>query len=59
MQIASALVWWAVRVASCFGSATQVLALFLAAIFFCQIIFGVHAMIREMQRSKQSGVAHA
>jgi hypothetical protein len=59
MQIACALVWWAVSVASCFGSRTQVLALFLAAIFFCQIVFGVHAMIREAQRSKPSGVAHA
>jgi hypothetical protein len=59
MQIACALVWWAVSVASCFGSRTQVLALFLAAIFLCQIVFGVHAMIREAQRSKRSGVAHA
>ena len=58
MQITCALVWWAVSVASCFGSRTQLVALFLAAIFFCQIVFGVHAMIREAQRSKQSGVAH-
>ena len=59
MQIACALVWWAISVASCFGSRTQVLSLFLAAIFFCQIVFGVHAMISEAQRFKRSGVAHA
>ena len=59
MQIASALVWWAVSVASCFGSASEVLALFLAAVFFCQIVFGVHAMLREAQRSKQGGLARA
>ena len=59
MQIACALVWWAVSVGACFGSRTGVLALFLAAIFFCQIVFGVHAMIREAQRSKPRGLAHA
>lgn len=59
MQFACALVWWALSVAACFGPAAQTLALFLAAIFFCQIIFGVHAMMREARRSKQGGVAHA
>jgi hypothetical protein len=59
MQIVCAAVWWTVSVAACFGSATQASALFLAAIFFCQIIFGVYAMICEQQRHKQGGVAHA
>lgn len=58
MQIASGVVWWAVSVAACFGSLTQVLALFLAAVFFGQIIFGIHAMISESRRSKQN-TAHA
>jgi hypothetical protein len=59
MQIACAVVWWAVSVAACFGSATQLSALFFVAIFFCQITFGIYAMICEAQRNKQSGVAHA
>jgi hypothetical protein len=59
MQLACAIVWWVVTVAACFGSATQALALFLVAIFFCQIIFGVYAMVCEAQRHKEGGVAHA
>jgi hypothetical protein len=59
MQVACAVVWWAVSVAACFGSATRASALFLAAIFFCQIVFGVYAMTREAQRHKEGGVAHA
>jgi hypothetical protein len=59
MQIACAMVWWAVGVAACFASDTKVIALFLVAIFICQIVFGVYAMICEAQRHKQNRVAHA
>lgn len=59
MQMGCAVVWWAVSVAACFGSPRELSALFLAAIFFCQIIFGVYAMICESQRLRQSGAAHA
>ena len=46
-QIASALVWWAASVSACFGSDNQCQMVFLVAIFLCQIVFGVYAMIYE------------
>jgi hypothetical protein len=57
MQMASAVVWWATSVAACFGSEAQLTVLFLAALFFCQIVFGVYAMVLESRRNKQSAVA--
>jgi hypothetical protein len=59
MQMGCAVVWWAVSVAACFGSARELSALFLAAIFVCQIVFGICAMVGESQRLRQSGAAHA
>jgi len=59
MQMACAVVWWATVVASCFGSDTQLAAVFLAAIFLCQIVFGVYAMILESHRRRPNGVVHA
>ncbi|HSB75418.1 MAG TPA: hypothetical protein VLC12_07190 [Terriglobales bacterium] len=58
-QLACALVWWAASVAACFGSARELLGLFLAAVFVCQIVFGIYVMICESQRGARSGVAHA
>ena len=58
-QIASAIVWWVATVAACFGSDVQCTAVFLIAIFLCQIMFGVYAMIRESQRRQIEGAAHA
>jgi hypothetical protein len=46
-QIASAFVWWVATVVACFGSDEQCTGVFLAAIFLCQIVFGVYAMIFE------------
>jgi hypothetical protein len=57
-QFASAIVWWFVTVVACFGSHTQCGIVFLVAIFLCQIVFGVHAMIIEGRR-RQQGAAHA
>jgi hypothetical protein len=57
-QIASAFVWWAATVAACFGSDDQCTAVFLVAIFLCQIVFGVYAMIGEA-RARRQGVIHA
>jgi hypothetical protein len=57
-QIASALVWWAATVAACFGSDDQCMAVFIVAIFLCQIVFGVYAMICEA-RGRRQGVIHA
>jgi hypothetical protein len=58
MQIACALVWWAASIAGCFGTESQSSIVFLVAIFFCQIVFGVYAMICESQR-RQRGAVHA
>lgn len=57
-QLVCAAVWWATSVVGCFGSDAHVAGVFLAAVFVCQIVFGVYAMICEARR-KQVGVAHA
>ena len=55
-QFACALVWRAATVAACFGTETQSSIVFLAAIFLCQIMFGIYCMIRESQmRKRQNG----
>ena len=48
MQFACAVVWWASAVIACFGSENSASIAFLAAIFFCQIVFGIYAMICEV-----------
>jgi hypothetical protein len=58
MQIACAIVWWTAAVAACFGTGNQCSIVFLVAIFFCQIVFGIYAMICEAQR-RQHGAVHA
>jgi uncharacterized membrane protein YfcA len=57
-QFATAVVWWVAAVTACFGSELQLLIVFLAAIFLCQIVFGIYAMISE-SRQRQQGVVHA
>lgn len=59
MQFASAIVWLASAVVACFGSDTQVSIAFLAATFFCQIVFGVYAMVCDARRRRQRGAVHA
>jgi hypothetical protein len=58
-QIACAVVWWLAAAASLFGSATQSMIAFLAAIFFCQIVFGIYAMILESRQHRTRGAVHA
>jgi hypothetical protein len=58
-QIGCALVWWLAAMASCFGTVTQSTIAFLVAIFICQIVFGIYAMISEARRRKQHGPVHA
>jgi hypothetical protein len=58
-QIACAVVWWITSAAACFGSDEQLATVFLAAIFLCQIAFGIYAMVLESRRRAQHGVAHA
>jgi len=58
-QIATAIVWWAATVAACFGSDDQCTAVFLVAIFLCQIVFGIYGMVCEARMRKQRGATHA
>lgn len=58
MQFACAVVWWASSIAACFGSETQVTVVFLVAIFFCQIVFGIYGMIAETRKQRQAA-SHA
>jgi fatty acid desaturase len=61
-QFACAIVWWLASVAACFGSEQQSLIAFLVAIFLCQIVFGIYAMMADVKRQKrfaQKGGPHA
>jgi hypothetical protein len=57
-EFACALVWWTATVIASFGSAHAAIGAFLVAIFLCQIVFGIYAMILEWRR-RVRGVAHA
>ncbi len=57
-QLVCAGLWWATAVATCFGSNAQSTRVFLAAIFLCQIAFGVYSMIPATHRQGR-GPAHA
>jgi hypothetical protein len=57
MQLACAVVWWAASIEACFGSDVQVMGVFLVAIFFCQIVFGIYGMIAESRKVRNG--AHA
>jgi hypothetical protein len=59
MQFTCALAWLGMAEVGCFGTITQGLIAFLAATFFCQIIFGIYAMITELRRREVPGAAHA
>jgi fatty acid desaturase len=58
MQFACAVVWWAAAVVCCFGTQMQSSIVFLAAIFFCQIVFGIYLMIGEA-RQRRKDATHA
>jgi hypothetical protein len=58
-QFACAVVWWLASAASLFGTVTQSTIAFLAAIFFCQIVFGIYAMILESREQRRQGAANA
>lgn len=55
VQMASAMAWWAAAVLSCFGSEQESLIVFLVAIFFCQIVFGIYCSIAESRERKMRG----
>lgn len=57
-QFACALVWWSLTVFACFGTGDALTIAYLAALFFCQIVFGIYAMICDARRKRLQGVAH-
>jgi hypothetical protein len=63
VQMGVGIAWWAAAVASCFVTIDQSGYIFLAAIFLCQIVFGVYMMISEAAerraRAANSGASHA
>lgn len=58
MQFASAVVWWTSAVVAAFGSDKVTEISFLAAIFFCQIVFGIYGMICEAREHRANGASH-
>ncbi|HLM98553.1 MAG TPA: hypothetical protein VK335_04690 [Bryobacteraceae bacterium] len=59
VQLACAVVWWVAAVAACFGTDAQGMIVFLAAIFLCQIVFGVYGMIADAQERGRRAPIHA
>jgi len=60
VQFACAVVWWVVAAATCFATDAQGTILFLVAIFFCQIVFGIYSHIAEAeQQRKRRSPIHA
>jgi hypothetical protein len=59
VQFAAAVGWWTASVLGCFGSANQSLVVFVAAVFLCQIVFGIYGMMCEARERKQRGTVHA
>ena len=58
MQWACGLVWWAVAMLACFGSAAQAwLALAVGAIV-CLILFGAYAMVLDARNARRSRLVH-
>jgi hypothetical protein len=58
-QIGCAVVWWLASAACLFGTETQSTIAFLAAIFICQILFGIYAMILESRGHRRQGAVNA
>ncbi len=58
MQLACSVVWLTSAVVAGFGTRFQSFVVFLVALFFCQIVFGIYAMVRESRRH-QRGAVHA
>jgi hypothetical protein len=59
LQLGCAVVWWAAAVATCFGSDTESVIIFLVAIFLCQIVFGIYGMIANPPGGRRQAPLHA
>jgi len=58
-QLACALVWWVAAATTCFGTDAESMIVFLVAIFFCQIVFGIYGVVAKAQERKGRGPIHA
>jgi hypothetical protein len=60
-QFGCAVIWWLAAIAACFGTERQSMIAFLVAIFLCQIVFGIYAMVADAKRQKRlsQGGSHA
>lgn len=58
LQFGCAVIWWALAVISCIGTARQSFIGLLVANFLCQIVFGVYGMVCD-SRARRLGVLHA
>jgi hypothetical protein len=56
-QFACALVWWTTCAICVLRSGKQATIALVAAIFLCQIVFGIYAMVRESGRQRE--IVHA
>jgi hypothetical protein len=59
VQLACALVWWVAAATTCFGTDRASMIVFLVAIFFCQIVFGIYGVVGKAQEGKERGPIHA
>ncbi len=59
VQLACALVWWVAAATTCFGTDRESMIVFLVAIFFCQIVFGIYGVVAKAQERKGRGPIHA
>ena len=59
VQFGCAVIWWAAAVAGSFWTEKHAGIVFLAAIFFCQIAFGVYGMVQEGRAKSNRATAHA
>lgn len=59
VQLACAVVWWITAVATCFGTGAESTIIFVVAIFLCQILFGIYAMIVKGHERTERAAFHA
>ena len=59
VQMACAAVWWTTCAAAPFCSSAALAAVFLSAVFLCQILFGAYAMSQDARRHGAKGAVHA
>jgi hypothetical protein len=58
-EFGCALAWWAATVIASFGSVKAGIVAFLVAIFLCQIVFGIYAMVLESRWRSHREAANA